>query len=193
MTRTAVLLACGALSLATACGAPFAIKRNVLGAQRQAASNVLTTGELSRRTRNVLYQQDLITKYDDDPAGAIAELHAALVRNQLQPDAVVALAETAFYHARTAAAAGRTTWPRRSTVGNSSSPTTRATCPIASVRVCGSRPSSTTAGSRKGSKRMACVDLRAGSYPLPVRLARDRARCAGPSRGATTSCTISFR
>jgi triacylglycerol esterase/lipase EstA (alpha/beta hydrolase family) len=76
------------------------MKRNVLGAQRQAATNVLTTGELSRRTRNVLYDHDLLARYARDPAGALAAFHGELVRNELRPESVVALAEVAFHHAR---------------------------------------------------------------------------------------------
>jgi hypothetical protein len=100
MHRSAVLLACTALSVLTACAPPFAMKRNVLGAQRQAATNVLTTGEISRRTHNVLYEHDLVARYADDPVGALAELHGELVRNELRPESVIALAELAFHHAR---------------------------------------------------------------------------------------------
>jgi pimeloyl-ACP methyl ester carboxylesterase len=96
---TALLLA-GALATLTACAAPFAIKRNVLGAQRQAAANVLTTGELSRATRNLLYEHDLVKGYAADPGGAIAVLHGELVRGELLPQQVVSLSELAFHHAR---------------------------------------------------------------------------------------------
>src|SRR5258708_4890334 len=65
MNRASVLLVCGALSVLTACAAPFAIKRNILGAQRQASASVLTTGELSRRTHNVLYAWAYLSP--DDP------------------------------------------------------------------------------------------------------------------------------
>jgi len=100
MNRPTVLLVFGALSVLTACAPPFAMKRNVLGAQRQAAANVLVTGEISRRTRNVLYEHDLVARYADDPVGALAELHGELVRNELRPESIMALAEVAFHHAR---------------------------------------------------------------------------------------------
>jgi len=100
LNRATVLLAYGALSVLAACAPPFAMKRNVLGAQRQAAANVLVTGEISRRTDNVLYEHDLVARYADDPVGALAELHGELVRNQLRPESVIALAEVAFHHAR---------------------------------------------------------------------------------------------
>jgi triacylglycerol esterase/lipase EstA (alpha/beta hydrolase family) len=99
LNRPTALLACGALVVATACAPPFAIRRNVLGARHQAATNVITTGDLSRRTHNVLYDRDLVRRYADDPAGALAELHADLVAGRLRPENVSALAEVAFHHA----------------------------------------------------------------------------------------------
>jgi hypothetical protein len=98
VSRPTLLLA-GVVLAVTACAPPFAVRRNVLGAQRRAAANVLTTGELSRRTRNMLYEHDLVGRYADDPAGALAELHADLVAGRMRPANVVGLAELAFDHA----------------------------------------------------------------------------------------------
>jgi pimeloyl-ACP methyl ester carboxylesterase len=95
--RATVLVGC--LALATACGAPFAVKRNLIGAQREAAGNVIVTGELSRRTRNILYEHDLVTRFDEDPTGALAQLHAELLAGQLSPRQTGALAELAYHHA----------------------------------------------------------------------------------------------
>ncbi len=97
MIRATVLVGC--LALTVACGAPFTVKRNVLGAQRDANANVIVTGELSRRTRNVLYEHDLVDRYHDDPKGALAELHAELVAGQLAQRQISALAELTFHHA----------------------------------------------------------------------------------------------
>src|SRR5262249_21687219 len=88
-----------ALLLASACAPPFAMKRDAVNAQKQATRDVLDSGELSRRTKNLLYDQDLLTRYEKDPAGAIAALHADLVSGHLLPHYIVALAELAYHHA----------------------------------------------------------------------------------------------
>jgi hypothetical protein len=98
--RSIAVLAAVGLSLAAACAPPFAARRNVLGAEKQATANVISTGEPSRRTRNVLYDRDLVGRYRKDPAGALADLHGDLVAGRLPPEAVGALAELAFHHAR---------------------------------------------------------------------------------------------
>ena len=41
--------------------------RNVLGAERRAVDNVITTGELSRRTKNVLYERGLTALAKKNP------------------------------------------------------------------------------------------------------------------------------
>ena len=100
MNRPIVALVAVALSLATACAPPFAVKRNVLGAQKDATANVIATGELSRRTRNVLYTHDLVERFKKDPEGALADLHRELVAGEFPRRRITALAELAFYHAR---------------------------------------------------------------------------------------------
>jgi pimeloyl-ACP methyl ester carboxylesterase len=100
VNRASVALAALALSLAAACAPPFAIKRDVRGAERQATANVISTGEPSRRTRNVLYDRELVARYRKDPKGALAELHANLVAGRLPPEGVGALAELSFHQAR---------------------------------------------------------------------------------------------
>jgi pimeloyl-ACP methyl ester carboxylesterase len=97
--RTTVAIACGALLLVVGCAPPFAIKRNIVGAQRQAVASALTTGDLSRRARNMLYDHDLIALYATDPVAALARLHADLVADRLRPEHVTALAELAYHHA----------------------------------------------------------------------------------------------
>jgi len=88
-----------ALSTAS-CAPPIRVKRvDARHVHRQLTSNVLTTGDLSRWTRNVLYNRDLVKRYADDPGGALADLHAALVAGDLRPEETAALAELAFHHA----------------------------------------------------------------------------------------------
>ena len=99
MRRALLLLAVAALLPASACAPPIAIKRDAVAAQRQATRNVLVTGDLSRRTKNLLYDRDLLARYDKDPAGVIASLHAALVAGNLLPQDLVALAEVSYHHA----------------------------------------------------------------------------------------------
>lgn len=90
---------CAALVLVTACGAPIMVRRDTKAARRQALSTVLTTGKLSRRTQNLLYDRDLTERYADDPAGAFAVLHADFVAGRLRPEAAAAIAELSFQHA----------------------------------------------------------------------------------------------
>ena len=99
MRRAVVAAALGASLLASACGPPFAIRHDAVDAQRQAVRNVLVTDELSRRTTNLLYDHDLLARYEEDPPGTIAALHASLVAGQLLPRYVVALAEASYRYA----------------------------------------------------------------------------------------------
>jgi hypothetical protein len=86
--------------LAAGCAIPIRAQRvDARRVHRQLTSNVLTTGELSQATRNVLYVSDLVARYEDDPRGALAAAHAALVAGTLQPQELAALAELAFHHA----------------------------------------------------------------------------------------------
>jgi pimeloyl-ACP methyl ester carboxylesterase len=98
--RRIALGLCAAVLLVTGCGPPIKVERvNPQTVSRSLTSNVLSTGRLTNRSRNLLYRQDLVTRFQDDPAGALAELHAALVAGKLRPDDTVAVAEIAFYHA----------------------------------------------------------------------------------------------
>ena len=62
-------------------------------------SSVLTTGDLSQQTKNLLYERDLIERYEDDPAGALAELHAQYIGDALRPGDAAAMAELSYHHA----------------------------------------------------------------------------------------------
>jgi pimeloyl-ACP methyl ester carboxylesterase len=96
VARTAILLAC---SLVVACAPPVKVRLDPPAARQLAASSVLTTGELSRRARNLLFDRDLTERYEQDPAAAIAVLHADYVAGKLQPDAAPLISEVAFHHA----------------------------------------------------------------------------------------------
>jgi len=98
--RSRLVVVCVALAFISACAAPFAIKRNPIGAQRKAVSNVISNGELSRRSQNLLYEHDLVGRYAKDPAGALALLHGEFMAGAVRPENVGALAELAFHHAR---------------------------------------------------------------------------------------------
>jgi len=97
--RFAALLCCTAV-LAAACAPPFEVRHvSAREARRAVASNALTTGGISRRTDNLLYDQDLVERYDEDPAGALAVLHTALLAGRLAPEHTVSLAELSFRYA----------------------------------------------------------------------------------------------
>ena len=94
-----VLLAAGLL-IGTGCSTPITARRaDAHWVHRQLTSSVLTTGELSQQTRNVLYERDLVERYEDDPAGTLAELHAQYIGGNLRPGDVAALAELSYHHA----------------------------------------------------------------------------------------------
>ena len=97
---TAGIPACVVLVLATSCAPPFAIRRNLEGAQRAATTNVISTGGLTRRSQNLLYERDLRERFREDPAGALAQLHADLVADRLDARELGPLAELTFHYAR---------------------------------------------------------------------------------------------
>ena len=161
-----VTLFCSAVLIATACAPPIEV-RNV-GARRArqvVASNTLTTGEISRHTRNLLYKQDLVERYADDPAGALATLHAAFVAGKLPSESSSSLAELAFHHAEhgggspyfLASALYAWTYLFRDAdaAAGDFDPRGRLACELYNR------------GLTEGLKRDDKVDLRAGSYPLP--------------------------
>jgi hypothetical protein len=85
------------LVLFSACEPPVRVRR--VDAHRQLTSNVLSTGDMSRRTQNLVYDRDLVERFHHDPAGALAALHVALLAGQLTPDETAGVAELAFLHA----------------------------------------------------------------------------------------------
>jgi pimeloyl-ACP methyl ester carboxylesterase len=82
------------LALALACASPAGIRR-VDGREvhRTLTANVLSTGEPSVPTRNVLQRMGLRELFERDPAAAIDAIHAS----ELRPGRVFALAELSFW------------------------------------------------------------------------------------------------
>ena len=98
MRRPITLAIVGVLVLAAACAPPIAVRRDIRGAQRLAASSVLTSGEVSRRSRNLLYARDLLEAWAEDRPGALATLHDDFVHGRLLPEDAALLSELSFYH-----------------------------------------------------------------------------------------------
>jgi triacylglycerol esterase/lipase EstA (alpha/beta hydrolase family) len=164
--RRAIALVACALVLASACAPPISVRHDPAGARRLVASNVLTTGELSRRTRNLLFDRDLRQRYDDDPVGALATLHQDFVAGRLAPADAAYLAELNFYHADHGGgapyflASALYAWtflfpddPRATP--DRFNPRVRIACDIYNR------------GITRGLIRGDSVELRTGSYPLP--------------------------
>jgi pimeloyl-ACP methyl ester carboxylesterase len=86
--------------LIAACGVPIGVKRvDPRTAQRTLTSNILSSGKLSRFTQNVLYQRDLVARFDDAPEQALAALHTTVADGRGGRDDVFALAELSFSYA----------------------------------------------------------------------------------------------
>ena len=82
------------------CATPVSVERvDAHAVHRELTANVLTADELSNSTRNVLRRWVLSERYDSDPEGAIAALHAIVVNGSGDEDEVISLAEMAFLHA----------------------------------------------------------------------------------------------
>jgi pimeloyl-ACP methyl ester carboxylesterase len=164
--RGAALVCCLGL-VATACAPPIEARRvGAREARQVVASNALTTGKISRRTGNLLYDQDLVERYADDPAGALAALHASLVAGKLRPEDTVGISELAFQHAEHGGgqpyylASALYAWaylfpddPKD--IPDEFNPRVRLACELYNR------------GLTQGLTRGETVDLRAGSYPLP--------------------------
>jgi len=88
------------LLLAAGCGTPVSVERlDDVAAHRQLTANALTESELSTSARNVLRRWALSERYDSDPEGAIAALHAIVAQRGGGDDEVITLAEMAFLYA----------------------------------------------------------------------------------------------
>ena len=87
------------LFLIAGCGTPVSIERlDDVAAHRRLTANALTAGELSTASRNTLRRRALSERYDSDPEGTIAALHAIVAEGGGSDDDVMALAEMAFLY-----------------------------------------------------------------------------------------------
>jgi pimeloyl-ACP methyl ester carboxylesterase len=81
------------------CETPVGVERvDASTAHRQLTANVLSTDELSPQARNVLRRWVLSERYDDDPGGAIAALHAIATDGHGDEDEVITLAEMTYLY-----------------------------------------------------------------------------------------------
>jgi len=86
-----------------ACAAPVrAVRVDRTVAERDLTRSVVTTGELSWATRDVLLERGLYDTFDDRPEVAIAKLHRAMVDAQGEGDLLFALAESSSFYGRAA-------------------------------------------------------------------------------------------
>jgi pimeloyl-ACP methyl ester carboxylesterase len=82
------------------CAVPVTVARvDPRTVHRELTANVLTVGEESGASRNVLYRWDLAARFESDPEGALAQLHAAVIGGQAGRDELFALAELSFLYA----------------------------------------------------------------------------------------------
>jgi hypothetical protein len=113
MTRAALLVAALCLGLG-ACGGPVrAVRVERTVAHRDLTRSVVTTGELSWATRDVLLERGLYDVFASHPEVAIAWLHRAMMEAHGDGDLLHALAETSYLHGQ---AAGRREYQLAATV-----------------------------------------------------------------------------
>ena len=85
--------------LAGACAPPVgAVRVDPHVVQRELTGSVLTTGKLSRATKNVLFLYGLDEKFEDQPEAALARLREDIVAGRGGLDLIPAAAELAFLH-----------------------------------------------------------------------------------------------
>ena len=86
--------------LAAGCATPVGVERaDPQSVHRELTGNVLSTGELSEFSQNVLRIGGIAELAEDDPAAALAVLHDAVRTGLAGPNAMFAYAELAFKHA----------------------------------------------------------------------------------------------
>ena len=93
------LVGCVAL-LAAACATPVgAVRVEPDVVHRTLTGSVLSVGTPSIPTQNVLHEQNLAERFDEEPEAALADLHAAVVSGRRGVSALFALSELSFFHA----------------------------------------------------------------------------------------------
>ena len=100
--RRLALLGALCLTLAACAGPVRAVRVDRTVAYRDLTRSVVTTGELSWATRNVLLEQDLYATFGDRPEVALAELHRAMVGAAGDADLLFALAESSAVYGQAA-------------------------------------------------------------------------------------------
>ena len=94
-----ILFAYFALTIA-GCATPIGVTRG--GTQETfhtLTANVLSAGEPSSWSKQVLFRNNLTDQFDEDPAGTLAELHRRQKEVRLTSDRMFALAELSFFYA----------------------------------------------------------------------------------------------
>ena len=94
-----ILFAYFALTIA-GCATPIGVTRG--GTQETfhtLTANVLSAGEPSSWSKQVLFRNNLTDQFDEDPAGTLAELHRSQKEVRLTSYRMVALAELSFFYA----------------------------------------------------------------------------------------------
>jgi len=90
----------GAAILAAACATPVGavgVEPDVV--HRTLTGSVLSVGTPSIPTQNVLHEQNLAERFDEEPEAALVDLHAAVVSGRRGVSALFALSELSFFHA----------------------------------------------------------------------------------------------
>src|SRR5262252_6763609 len=83
--------------VAGACAPPVgAVRVDPRTVQRELTGNVLTSGELSRSSRNVLFLHGLLHKYEDNPEAALGQLHDDILAGHSDSDLMAAAAVYAW-------------------------------------------------------------------------------------------------
>jgi pimeloyl-ACP methyl ester carboxylesterase len=87
------------LCFAAGCATPIGVVRGTTQQTYYAlTANVLSAGEPSSWSKQVLHRNNLSEQFEDDPVAALAELHKGL-KERINSDRLFALAELCFYHA----------------------------------------------------------------------------------------------
>src|SRR5262245_12518861 len=91
---------CAIVLIAAGCATPVGVNyvdRSV--AYHSLTANVLSTEKPSSFSARELMNRNLYQRFEEDPVGALAELHAGLAPEE-DEDLLFALAELSFFHAR---------------------------------------------------------------------------------------------
>src|SRR3972149_8546292 len=87
------------LLLAAGCATPIGVVRGTTQETYYAlTANVLSAGEPSSWSKQLLHRNNLTEQFEDDPEAALAELHKRL-KEMITSDRLFALAELSFFHA----------------------------------------------------------------------------------------------